>query len=161
MRVVITGGKSALALKIAKAFTQHQVVFADYGEVPLFSKVISLGEKNEDTIAHTLLNTCLDQEAELILPIHKFEIEATAKAKVLFNEFNIDILLPDGDDLVTYFDPKIEIMPKNWAVFIKGEPFFMSLSDEQLIAFGKKVHLNGVFYFNHGHTVANPKLITI
>lgn len=160
MKVLITGGKSALTSKIAKAFSRYHVQLADYGDVPLFSKFISLGEKNEDTIAHTLLNACLDQGVELILPIHKFEIEATAKAKVLFSEFNIDVLLPD-DDLATYFDSKREVKFENWAVFIKGDPLFMSLSDEQLVAFGKKKHLNGVFYFNHEHAVANLALITI
>lgn len=157
MKVLITGGKSALALKIAKAFTQHQVVLADYGEVPLFSKLISLGEKNEDTIAHTLLNACLDEEVEVILPIHKFEVAAVTKAKVLFNEFNIDLLLPDGDDVNREKEVKFE----HWAVFVKGQMLFMSAPNEQLITFGKKEHLNGAFYFNHEHAVANLTLITI
>ena len=110
MKILITGGKSALAFKLLKAFAQHQVVLADYGEVPTFSSgayhFVSLGEKNEDAIAHNLLNTCLDEQIEAVLPIHKFEIEPIAKATVLFNEFNIEVLLPKMDQLAIYFDPQ-------------------------------------------------------
>jgi len=160
LKVLITGGKSALALKIAKAFVQHQVVLADYGDVPLFPKFISLGKKNEDTIAHTLLSACLDEEVDVVLPLYNFEITAMAKAKVLFNEFNVDILLPNTD-LKTYFYEQLVLKSDSWVAFWKGEALFMSSTDEQLIAFGKSANLNGVFYFNSAHAVANLKLITI
>ena len=99
MKILITGGKSAVALKVLKAFEQHEVIVADYGEVPSFSsskyQLISLGEKNEDIIAHVLLNYCLDHGVDALVPLHEFEIEPIAKSKILFNEFNVSVLLPD------------------------------------------------------------------
>ncbi len=165
MKVLITGGKSALALKMLKAFAQHQVVLADYGEMPNFSatayKFISLGKKNEDTIAHNLLNTCLDEQADMVLPLHKFEIEAIAKADVLFNEFNIEVLLCKHDDLNTYFDQQTLVKSQNWVLFRKGEVFFATFANEELAVFGKRMQLNGAYYFKNDSTVANLTLITI
>ncbi len=164
MKVLITGGKSALALKMLKAFELHQVLLADYGEMPNFSSsaytFISLGEKNEDTIAHTLLNQCLNEGVDLILPLHAFEIIPIAKAKVLFNEFNIELLLPNADDLEAYFDQKTTLKQANWGIFKDGEILFSSTADDEFFTIGKTAILNGAFYFDRS-TVANLKLITI
>ena len=165
MKILITGGKSALALKVTKAFMSHQLVLADYGEMPNFSSpaytFISLGEKNEDTIAHTLLNYCLNEEVDLILPLHAFEIIAMAKAKVLFKEFNIEILLPEQDDLSAFFDLNKRSKPIQWAAFKDGDTLFISIPNDKLCAFAKTSALNGIFYFNDANAVANLTLITI
>lgn len=164
MKVLVTGGKSALALKMLKAFEQHQVSLADYGEMPNFSSpaytFISLGPKNEDTVAHTLLNHCLNEGIDLLLPLHAFEILPLVKAKVLFNEFNITLLLPSIDDLSFYFDQKIATKRGHWAVFKDGEVLFSTVADDTLFTIEKNPFLNGAFYFDQG-TVANLKLITI
>ncbi|MBC7616322.1 MAG: hypothetical protein H7202_09670 [Pedobacter sp.] len=161
MKVLITGGRSALALKILRAFTHYNVVLADYGEMPNSSRFISLGEKNEDTIAHILLSNCLDEGIDMILPLHKFEISPLAKAKVLFDEFNVEILLPNDGDLSTYFNLQAALKHENWAVFRKGEALFTSIADEQTAASGEALCLNGAFYVNYENAVANLKLITI
>ncbi|MEJ5995214.1 hypothetical protein WG904_12365 [Pedobacter sp. Du54] len=165
MKVLITGGKSALALKIAKAFTPHQIILADYGEIPNFSstayKFISLGEKNEDTIAHNLLNHCLDEDVDRVLPLHTFEIIAMCKAKVLFSEFNIDTLLPIENALAPHFDIMAGTKFVNWAVFVKGEVVFASFKDDKLFTYAKAAELSGAFYLNESTTVANLQLITI
>ncbi|SFG88692.1 ATP-grasp domain-containing protein [Pedobacter insulae] len=160
MKILITGGNSAKALKILKAFTQHQVILADYGEVPSFS-FVSLGEKNEDTIAHSLLNTCLDLAVDAILPLHHFEIEPMAKAKVLFNEFNIEVLLPNLEALSTYQEIHSFAKQDEWMLFIAGEVLGASTIDADLTFFGKKAQLNGVFKFNQGESVTNLRLFTI
>lgn len=165
MKILITGGKSALALKMLKAFETHQIVLADYGEMPSFSstayRFISLGEKNEDAIAHHLLSSCLDEEIDLILPLHAFEVEAMAKAMVLFSEFNITILLPPDADLSTYFKVNDQVKSTDWAVFKNGEALFMSTPNDKLAAFSNHDHLSGAFYINYSNVVANLSLITI
>ena len=165
MKVFITGGKSALALKMAKAFGSHQIVLADYGEMPNFLSsaytFISLGEKNGDTIAHSLLNYCLNEEVDLILPLHTFEIVAMAKAKVLFAEFNIEIILPSNTDLINYFDVKGNQKFEHWSIFKNGDTLFSSFPNEKLIEFAKTAKLSGAFYFNDASSVANLTLITI
>lgn len=96
MRILITGGKSAQALKQAKQFTSESIILADYGDMPSFPSVtykfLSLGERNDDIIAHNLLNHCLNEAADAILALNDFETEELQKSSVLFKEFNIEIL---------------------------------------------------------------------
>jgi hypothetical protein len=150
---------------MTKAFAAHQIVLADYGEMPNFLSssytFISLGEKNEDTIAHTLLNYCLNEEIDLILPLHTFEIVAVAKAKVLFSEFNVDSILPADVDLPSYFNAKGNQKFVQWSLFRNGDALFMSSANERLVEFAKTANLSGAFYFNDASTVANLTLITI
>jgi hypothetical protein len=162
LKILITGGTSATALKLLKAFTEHQVVLADYGEVPAFSsaayRMISLGAKNEDTLAHTLLNYCLDENVEAILPLHHFEVEPVAKSAVLFKEFNIEVLLPNNENLEQYSKSN---KTENWAVFNQGEPIFMTQSNETLICTAKSNQLSGAYYFDAAGQEPNLSLITI
>lgn len=160
MKTLITGGKSAQALKLLKAFTEDQVILGDYGEAPAFSspqyQFVSLGEKNEDTIAHSLLNACLDQEVNQLLPLYRFELEAVVKALVLFEEFNIHVLLPDILTFPLYFQ-SAPIDTSVWAFYDKGELKFGTVP-------GLPSHLaglNGVFYMQESTAGLNPVLFTI
>ncbi|WP_379092674.1 hypothetical protein [Pedobacter sp. UC225_65] len=162
MKILITGGTSATALKLLKAFTGHQVVLADYGEVPAFSsaayRMISLGAKNEDTLAHTLLNYCLDENVEAILPLHHFELVPVAKSAVLFKEFDIEVLLPNHAALAQYSNlGKTE----NWAVFNQGETIFMTQPNEMLVHKAQTNQLSGAYYFDATDQEPNLSLITI
>lgn len=104
MKILITGGRSALALKLLKVFANDKVVFADYGEMPSIVTpqyyFISLGERNDEIIAHNLLNHCLNEAADAILPLHHFEIGEIAKSVVLFEEFGIRVLKPDNGQII-------------------------------------------------------------
>ncbi|MBY0543674.1 MAG: hypothetical protein K2P75_09735 [Sphingobacteriaceae bacterium] len=157
MKILLTGGKSAVALKLLKAFTKYKVVLADYGDVPLFVskdyQLISLGSKNEDVLAHTLLNNCLNEGVDAILPIYTFEIEALVKAKILFSEFNIEVLLPE--DTATYSNGS---KTNNWVVFKSGELVYTTTLDEEINALATKEKLSGAFYIN---TDKKLKLITV
>ncbi len=150
MKILITGGKSAGTLKLLKAFEGHDIVLADYGDTPSFGSssyaFISLGEPN-DAIAHNLLNICLDHGIECMLPVHEFEISHVSKSSVLFEEFNITVLLPSVVDLPKFFYPLQDVDPKSpWAIFVKGELKFPVDAEESLVILGKEHKLNGVFY---------------
>lgn len=161
MKILITGGRSSIALKLLKAFTADEIVLADYGEVPSFSstayRLISLGAKNEDTLAHTLLNYCLDENVEAILPLHHFEVEAVAKAAVLFKEFDIEVLLPHYADLTLYLK---STQSSAWAVFNQGELIFATTAHQDLIHQAKIEGISGAYYLSEA---AKPvlSLITI
>lgn len=159
MKILITGGKSSTALKVLKAFAQYQVILADYDEVPAFFskdyRLISLGNKNEDTIAHTTLNYCLNEGVDAILPLQSYEIEAIAKSRILFNEFDIAVLLPDLTELAQYTSDE---KTTEWVVFVEGDPIFMTCTNEVVTAIGTQKHLNGAFYFENS---SNPKLSLI
>lgn len=99
MKILITGGRSAQALKMLAKFADDQIVFADYGDVPVFPsekyRFLTLGERNDDIIAHNLLSHCLNEAVDAILPLHAFEIAEVAKSILLFEEFNIQVLIPE------------------------------------------------------------------
>lgn len=150
MKILITGGKSAGTLKLLKAFEGHEVILADYGDTPAFGSstytFLSLGEAN-DAIAHNLLNVCLDHGVECLLPLHEFEVSQVSKSAVLFEEFNITVLLPSLIDLPKFFYPQQDIDPKcNWAIFVKGELKFPAVAGDKLQTIGQEHDLNGVFY---------------
>jgi hypothetical protein len=150
LKILITGGKSAGTLKLLKAFEGHEVILADYGDTPSFVSAaytfLSLGEEN-DAIAHNLLNTCLDHGVECLLPLHEFEIAQVSKSSVLFEEFNITVLLPSLIDLPKFFYPLQEVDPKSpWAIFVKGDLKFPVAAADEWHALGKEHQLNGVFY---------------
>lgn len=151
MKIIITGGKSAQSFKLLKAFTHDQVLLADYGEAPSFSSgpyaFISLGEQNDEVIAHNLLSTCLDHDADYLLPLHSSEIEALASSVTLFEEFNIHILLPAAGILPLYYKkgyPK----SNHWAVYDKGELVYTSAPRLPVT----EHKLSGVFYVEENVT---------
>ena len=150
MKILITGGKSAATLKLLKAFAGHEIVLADYGDIPSFPSAnytfITLGEVN-DAIAHNILNICLDYGIEMVLPLHEFEINHIAKSKVLFQEFNIAVLLPELTDIVKYFYPQADIKPgMNWYYFLDGQLQFPGNAAQSVLDLGREKELNGVFY---------------
>ena len=147
---MITGGKSAGTLKLLKAFEGHEVILADYGDTPAFGSAaytfISLGEQN-DAIAHNLLNTALDYNVDCLLPLHEFEISQLSKSLVLFEEFNITVLLPSLLDLPKFFYPQQDTDARcPWAIYVKGDLKYPLDASEAQIALGKEHDLNGVFY---------------
>lgn len=148
MKILITGGKSASALKLLKAFANQHILLADYGDMPTFSSAAyqmhSLGIRNDDTTAHTLLNNCLDENVEMLLPIHDFEIEAVAKSMVLFEEFGIQVLLPQPADLPKYLST--DKQSGDWALYQNGLLQFPENASEAQKELGIKEQLNGVFY---------------
>jgi hypothetical protein len=162
LKILITGGNSSTALKLLKAFKTDQVILADYGDVPSFPssnyQFITLGIKNEDTIAHTILNNCLDNDVDAVLPLHTFEIEAVAKASVLFNEFNIEVFLPNTTALNQFLNGS---KADDWVIFKNGKIVFATLVNESIIAHGKTNNLNGAFYFNMTAQNLGINLITV
>ena len=105
MKILITGGKSIQALKLVKAYPEDQVILADYGEMPSFPsatyRFISLGVQNDEVIAHNLLTICLDEAVDAIIPLHRLEADELLKSKILFDEYNITVITPLLDQLIS------------------------------------------------------------
>lgn len=148
MKILITGGNNSKALKLLKAFPNHFILFADYGDVAgmvtenyAFS---SLGILNKDSIAHILLNFCITEAIDSVIPLHYFEIEPIAKSAVLFSEYGIDVLTPHAD-LVENFLFAEKNMFQNFAVFVKGECIFASGGE---IFVKREEGFSGVFGYN-------------
>lgn len=164
MNILITGGKSAIAFKIAKAFVGNTVILADYGEMPQMSggnyQLESLGTLDPDVIAHRMLTLCLDWGVDAVLPLYSLELEALAKAKVLFEEFNIRLFVPDG--LNFSYDRKVKgIIKENWGIFYEGTSVFVLNSDSDQQSRALSSQITGLFQFNVEEPVANWQIITI
>ena len=159
LKILITGGNNAKTLKLLKAFPGHFVLLADYGDVPgILTEnygFASLGVVNKDSIAHILLNFCITESIDSIIPLHDYEVEPLAKSAVLFNEYGIQVLLPSLEKVGDYINTDA-VKYNDFAVFIHGELIFTT---NKIMPENIEVDLNGVFGFNNDTT--NFKLFTI
>ncbi|SOD11666.1 hypothetical protein [Pedobacter xixiisoli] len=141
MKILITGGKTATALKLIKAFNHDEILLGDYGDMPKIStssySFAELGKWNVDVLAHNLLTKCLDNGVELLLPIYEAEITALSKSLVLFDEFGIKVLVPENPQ----FNPQ---KIKECCVFENGKLIYTS-SD---IEIDESVDFNGAYTFD-------------
>lgn len=142
-----------------KAFPSHFVLLADYGDVPgiitekyAFS---TLGVLNKDSIAHILLNFCITEAIDCIIPLQRYEVEPLAKSAVLFGEYGIQVLLPDADVVTSYLSDEKQQF-QHFAVYIHGDCIFSS--EENIAPKKLSASFNGVFAYD----IANDlKLFTI
>jgi len=159
LKILITGGNNAKALKLMKAFPSHFVLLADYGDVPAIVTenyaFSSLGLLNKDSIAHMLLNFCITEAIDCIIPLHEYEVVPLAKSAVLFGEYGIQVLLPDADVIADYLTTE-KVTRQNFAVFVHGERIFST--EEHFVPKNGSSNLNGVFSYNHTNDL---KLFTI
>lgn len=143
---MITGGASAKALTLLKAFQDATVLLADYGDMPAVPmknfQFVTLGEKNPDTAAHILLKSCLDAGVDIILPLHEFEIIAISESTLLFNEFGIHALVPEP---AWFGNTHEEATTKDWAILDKGKVLFSTVDCQST------AELTGAFYLNAEH----------
>ncbi|EDM36146.1 hypothetical protein PBAL39_19724 [Pedobacter sp. BAL39] len=163
MKILITGGKSAAAFKLIKAFSQDQVILGDYGDVPSFASaaytMISFGERNDDITAHQLLNVCLDRQVELLIPIHYFEVAAVSRSMVLFEEFGIRVLLPEMSVLPELLQEGTQTVAA-WAVYQEGQLLYAAQAGKVPVIEHSE-RLNGVFHLLETSTGIRPVLYTI
>ncbi|MGY3052515.1 hypothetical protein ACVWYG_000705 [Pedobacter sp. UYEF25] len=127
MNILITGGKNAKVFKLLRAFDRDFVIFGDYEEVPAISsssyRFANLGKKNEQSVAHVLLEFCISESIEVLIPTHTFEVEQMAKAIQLFAEYNITVLLPKQDEIDNYLE-EINLVSPSLLIFRQGELIF-------------------------------------
>lgn len=139
MKILITGGKTVLALKLIKAFDGEEILLGDYGEMPSIAtnsySFVELGQWNADILAHNLLTKCLDKGVDILLPLYEAEIIALTKSLVLFEEFGLKVLLPENPQLNS---SKF----KDWGVFMGGKQIYASAADIQV---ENSNSLNGVY----------------
>ena len=104
--LLITFGTRALGQRLSTLLkSNYRIHFATSEEVPVFlnSKFSSIPLGTDPTFAHELLKICLDQQIHLLLPIGLAEIRAIAEAKVLFEEYDIQVLTPSMEELAEIF----------------------------------------------------------
>jgi len=142
LKILITGGKTATALKLIKAFDNAEIILGDYGDMPNINTNIysfaELGNWNAEVLAHNLLTKCLDNGVDVLLPLYEAEIIALSKSMVLFDEFGLKVLLPERPQL-------IQGKFKDWCIFDDGKLVYSSIE----IELNKCTNLNGFYSFGN------------
>jgi hypothetical protein len=159
MKILITGGNNAKALKLLKAFPNHFVLLGDYGDVPSILTgnygFASFGTLNRESIAHIFLNFCITESIDCIIPLKEFELVPLAKSAVLFEEYNIQVLLPDAAIIDDFIDRDHQVF-SNYAVFIDGTCIYNTAEIPDQVTHPP---LNGIYGYNQNSN--ELKLFTI
>lgn len=128
-KILITFGTRPLAMRIARKLAgSFEVLYASSEEIPELllksGNYVSIPKGLLPTFAHEVLKLSLDQQVDYVLPLGGFELEPLAEAKVLFDEYQIAVLVPDKDILETF--PILENPPADlpYVLLSKGNNLF-------------------------------------
>jgi len=102
--ILITAGTTALALRLKKNLSPNFNVFlADSNEIPSVVKnqYLQLPKDNSFSFVHEVLKVALDSHINYILPLNDKEIIRLSQNITLFEEYGIDVLIPEADELLT------------------------------------------------------------
>ncbi|HAK30012.1 MAG TPA: hypothetical protein DCO90_12390 [Sphingobacterium sp.] len=105
-KILITFGTRPLAMRIAKRLgTDFEILYASSEDIPELllasGKYAKIPKGLLPTFAHEILKLSLDQEVDYVLPLGGFELEPLSTAKVLFEEYQISVLVPGKQQLET------------------------------------------------------------
>lgn len=157
MKLLITQGTAPFAQRVAKHLHQDlgaQVCFASADPIPQvlldtghYQQIPAAGHP---TFAHEMLKLVLDQEATHLLPLGMEEVVVLAASKLLFNEYDIQVLIPGIDDIDSGDVQVMENPPRQLELLLldRGQqigPASVS-ADGRQPAFPEK--LSGVFCFS-------------
>lgn len=105
-KILITFGTRPLAMRIAKRLgSDFEVIYASSEDIPELllksGNYAKIPKGLLPTFAHEVLKLSLDRQVNYVLPLGGFELEPLSEAKVLFEEYQISVLVPDKDLLET------------------------------------------------------------
>jgi len=135
-KILITFGTRPLAMRIAKKLgADFEILYASSEEIPELllksGNYAPIPKGLLPTFAHEVLKLSLDRQIDYVLPLGGFELEALSEAKVLFEEYQISVLVPDKDLLDTI--PIMENPPADLSYILlsKGKNLFDSATYEK------------------------------
>lgn|SRR5690606_1309778 len=103
-KILITYGTRPLAQRVSKLLrSKFEILYCSNESIPdllLKGDYRKIPTGVDPTFAHELLKLCLDDGCQYILPLGKMELGALHQARVLFKEYDIDILIPKNIDEV-------------------------------------------------------------
>jgi len=146
--VLLTQGITPFAQRIAARYLpQWKVVFASSADIPQplldAGRHVLIPNPNHASFIHELLKICLSQQVGYLLPLDREEATVLSGAKVLFQEYGIEVLVSDPEirgELPVMLQP-----PRGLDLVI------MSKGEELAPASGMKKmneQYSGVFCFN-------------
>jgi len=100
--ILLTQGISPFTQRIAaRYFPQWQLVFASSADIPQplldAGHHVAIHNPNHASFIHELLKVCLSQQVGYLLPLDREEAMVLSGAKVLFQEYGIQLLVSDPE----------------------------------------------------------------
>lgn len=121
-RILITCGTTAFAQRIAKYCQNFEVIFACDDNISTFllhtGKYFALPKATDTVYIHELLKLTLDQGINWILPLGLAEAEILSGSKVLFEEYDVAVLVSEPSYIQE--TPYLLDPPRALSVFITG-----------------------------------------
>ena len=105
MPVLITAGLSPEAYRLQRILDIKDVVFADVRTIPKIpnSRSIVLPPHTSSSFVHEMLKSCLDLGITRVYPLNLGEVIELSKARTLFSEYNIFLIIPSDNWLESSF----------------------------------------------------------
>lgn len=121
MPVLITCGLSPEAYRLQRILNTEDIVFADKTSLPLFSSKPSfvLPACTSSSFVHEMLKSCLDHKITHVYPLNKGEILELSKARDLFLEYDIILMIPT-DNWLKDWNEQIVVKGENITVLENG-----------------------------------------
>lgn len=96
MPVLITAGLSPEAYRLQRILDIKDVVFADVSTIPKIPNSLSivLPPHTSSSFVHEMLKSCLDLGITRVYPLNLGEVIELSKARTLFSEYNIFLIIP-------------------------------------------------------------------
>jgi hypothetical protein len=96
MSGLITAASDSAAFRLARLFSEKVIFLGSIEEIPNFgdTKFIKIPSAKSPSFSHELLKICLDNHVNEVYPLVFDEIVELSASRVLFEEFNIKIIIP-------------------------------------------------------------------
>ena len=96
MSALITAASDSAAFRLARLFSEKVIFFGSIKEITNIgnTKFIKIPSAKSPSFAHELLKICLDNHINEVYPLVFDEIVELSASRVLFEEFNIKIIIP-------------------------------------------------------------------
>lgn len=92
--ILITGAASAAAYKVKSLFNTENLVFGDYEPLPPMPSLRVLPSPSSVSYIADFLKFCLEENITKVYPIRRKEVSALFTAKLLLEEYGIQLVLP-------------------------------------------------------------------
>lgn len=93
-KLLLTGAVSAAAHKVKSVLKDKEVLMGDFMPLPPIPGLLALPSPLSVAYIHELLQLCLAEGVDELVPIRFAELKALLSAKALFAEYGIQLYVP-------------------------------------------------------------------
>lgn len=154
MSALITSASDSAAFRIARLLNDKNLVFGSIEKMPDItgSKFIRIPPANSPSFTHELLKICIDHQIHGIFPLMKDEIIELSSSRVLFEEFDIKIIIPSIKFIHLNFLSPLTKLSK-LAIMVNGVFIAGDIPSSNILPIQEE---NGIFQWD----IINDKVIT-